>query len=183
MPEIPTTEPQSITAGETVAWTKTLPDYPATAWTLKYALQASGKELITLTAAASGAAHAITVAAATSAAYAAGVYVWTAYVEQGSTRTTVARGTVTIAASPLAALGSTHNTRMLALIQAALEGRIPNGLESTDIDGQRIDRTSVEILEALERKYQARVQAEQFAAQSAAGIKKRRTIGIRFVAP
>ncbi|MEA3211308.1 MAG: hypothetical protein QOE70_4365 [Chthoniobacter sp.] len=180
---IPTSEPSAITAGDTVQWTRSLPDYPATSNVLKYAFQASGKSLITITAAASGADHAVTITADASGNYAPGVYLWTAYVEAGSTRTTVGRGALTILPSPLAALGSTHASRMLVLIEAALEGRIPNGLESTNIDGQQIDRIAVEALERLQLKYQRRVLLEQSAASAAAGLPVRRTLGIRFVRP
>ena len=41
--EIPTREPRSFTAGETVKWSKSLTDYPASeGWTLKYFLRGTG---------------------------------------------------------------------------------------------------------------------------------------------
>ena len=183
MPAIPNTEPLSFTAGETVQWTRVLPDYPAGTWTLKYALQAPGKSLITLTAGADGTTHAITIAAATSGAWAPGVYLATAYVEQGSTLRAIGRFSVSIFASPLAALGETHAVQMLRLIEAALVGRIPRGLETTNIDGQELQRIPFTDLHALRDKYRVEVQAEATAAAAAAGIRKRRTIGIRFVRP
>ncbi len=36
MTDIPTTEPLSFHADDTVKWKKSLGDYPATSWTLKY---------------------------------------------------------------------------------------------------------------------------------------------------
>ena len=64
-----TTEPARVTAGDTIAWTKTLSDYPASAgWVLAYTLINAGAK-ITITAAASGDDHAVTVLAATSAGY------------------------------------------------------------------------------------------------------------------
>ena len=51
MATTPTTEPASITAGDTLTWQKTLADYPATVWTLKYRfINATAKVDITATA-------------------------------------------------------------------------------------------------------------------------------------
>jgi hypothetical protein len=65
----PTTEPSRVTAGDTIAWTKSLPDSPASSgWILKYRLiNAAGK--IDITATAAGNDHAVSVPAATSAAW------------------------------------------------------------------------------------------------------------------
>lgn len=92
-----TTEPSRVTAGDTIAWTKSLPDYPASSgWTLKYRLiNAAGK--LDITAAASGADHAVTVPAATSAAWPAGTYAVTAWVEKAAKRYTVSvAGTILV---------------------------------------------------------------------------------------
>lgn len=187
MPSVPTSEPTRFTAGETLAWTKQLTDYPAGTYTLKYALQAVGAALITITATASGTDHAVTVTAATTANYAPGVYTWASYAESGSgaslERYLIERGEFTILPNPLAALGSTHASRTLALIEAALEGRIPRGLETTSIDGQSLSRMPIAELHRLRDKYRREVLAEKAASQAVAGIRPRRTIGIRFVAP
>lgn len=92
MADITNTEPSSLTAGDTIAWTKTLSDYPATAsWVLKYRLiNAAAK--IDITATASGADHAVNITKATSAAWVAGWYDWQAYVEKGAERYTVGSG-------------------------------------------------------------------------------------------
>ena len=62
---IVTTEPTSITAGDSVAWTRSLSDYPASAgWSLAYTLiNAAAK--ITINASAAGDDHAVSVSAAT----------------------------------------------------------------------------------------------------------------------
>ena len=75
---------------------------------------------------------------------------------------------------------TTHAERMLALIEAALEGRIPRGLESTNIDGQQIDRIPIAQLHALRVKYRTERASEIAAANAAAGIRPRRTLSIRF---
>jgi hypothetical protein len=184
MPAVPNSEPAHITAGETITWSRALSEYPAPEWTLKYALQASGKDLITIVSAASGEAHLVTVAPAKSLGYAPGSYIATAYVEHaGGARFVVERRQITISPTPLSETDSTHASRALALIEAALEGRIPHGLENSDIDGQSLSRIPIADLHRLRDKYRVEVQAEQFAARAAAGIRTRRTIGIRFVRP
>ncbi len=181
---IPTTEPETITAGETLAWTKTVPDYPAPTYVLKYSLQLAGQaSLITITATASGAQHAIAVAASVTVLYTPGTYLWTSYAEAGLTRYPVARGNVTILPSPLSAQASTHATRTLALIEAALEGRIPRGLENTNIDGQSLERIPIADLFKLKQHYQALVLREQRLARGKLGLGVTNTIGIKFVRP
>jgi hypothetical protein len=178
---VATSEPDSVTAGETIAWIKALADYPASSFTLKYALQRAGADLISITSTASGAAHAVLVAATASLLWTPGPYVWTSFTEgAGSTRYTVERGIISVLASPLAALGSTHATRTLALIEAALEGRIPRGLESTNIDGQQLDRMPIADLEKLQVRYKFKVQGEETNARIAAGLGNRRQIFGRF---
>ena len=108
-----TTEPTRITAGDTVAWTKTLADYPASAgWVLKYRLiNAAGK--IDITGGASGDDHAISVPASTSAGWDDGTYSVQSYVEKGAERHTV--GACTIVISPnLAAQAGGLETRSSA---------------------------------------------------------------------
>src|SRR3990167_1080353 len=96
MATIPTTEPAEVRAGDTVEWTKSLGDYPASdGWTLKYAMR--GPMVIDITATASGSSYAVSVAKTVSALWIAGLYYWQAYVEKGSDRHTVGTGRITIA--------------------------------------------------------------------------------------
>lgn len=78
---VPTVEPDSFYAGDTVTWKIANEDYPASAgWTLKYTLvNADGK--ISISSTADGADHLVELSAATTAAYDAGEYAWTSYVE------------------------------------------------------------------------------------------------------
>ncbi|MES2569905.1 MAG: hypothetical protein V4710_07590, partial [Verrucomicrobiota bacterium] len=89
------TEPKSITAGDTLAWTKFLPDYPASLFVLKYALQSPGLPRVAIIATVAGEGHAVAVVAAN---YQPGVYIWIGYAEGISTGTryTIARGVLNI---------------------------------------------------------------------------------------
>lgn len=95
MPDIPTIEPEEITAGDYVQWKITDSDYPATTYTLTYALVKSGV-LIEITAAADGTDHLITLSAATTAAYAVGEYKWQSYMTSGSERYNIDSGTLEV---------------------------------------------------------------------------------------
>lgn len=105
-----TTEPTRVTAGDTIAWTKSFADYPASAgWTLKYRLiNAAAK--IDIIASASGADHAVNVSAATSAAWASGKYSWQSWVEKDAERYTQAVGEIDVNRN-LAAESAGYDTR------------------------------------------------------------------------
>ena len=66
---IPTSEPESLVAGDTVTWQKTLSDYPASdGWVLSYRLiNAAGN--IDITSSASGDDHLVSVAATATAGW------------------------------------------------------------------------------------------------------------------
>jgi hypothetical protein len=181
---IATSEPTTITAGDTLQWTKALPDYaPADGWTLHYALD-YGTTHIGITAGTSGTSHFVNVAAAITADYTPGSYVWTSYVTNtGGDRFTVERGSLTIFSNPASAASASHAERTLALIEAALEGRIPRGLEKTNIDGQELERIPIKDLEALQVRYQQKVAAEQARARIRAGLGNPRNSFARFTRP
>ena len=98
---IPTNEPRIILRGDTIKWSKSFADYPATTWSLKYALRGAGS--IDITAAASGSDFLVTLTAAITAAYVIGGYSWSSYVEQGAERYTVASDSLAVKENPTAA--------------------------------------------------------------------------------
>lgn len=134
--EIPTNEPSTLRAGDTWKWTRSLADWPATSWTLKYRAKnaAGGFEI---TASASGDDFAVTVAAATTAAYAAGDYSWIAWVEGGSSeKYTVDSGTWTVQSEYRSGLASvalddrSHARKVLDAIEAFIES---NDLQAAQV--------------------------------------------------
>jgi hypothetical protein len=70
-----TTEPTQITTRESVEWTKSISDYPATEWTLKYLFRGRGPG-VTVDATADGDDFAITLTAAMTTSMAAVRYTW-----------------------------------------------------------------------------------------------------------
>jgi hypothetical protein len=109
----------TIRVGDTLDFTTTLADYPASAgWVLTYRLipRASGTA-ITITGTASGDDHRTSATATTSATWTAGEYSWAAYVALADERYTVDTGVVTL--TPNLATATAHDNRSQA--QTALE--------------------------------------------------------------
>ncbi len=126
---IPTTEPASLRAGDTITWQITLSDYPASAWTLKYRLLNSAGS-VAFTAVASGADHLVEVAAATTAAWTAGDYDYVAWVESAGERYTIRTGRITVLPDLSAATSNDGRSSarmiyegLLAAYQAAVTSR------------------------------------------------------------
>lgn len=78
---------------------------------------------------------------------------------------------------------NTHAARTLALIEAAIEGRVPAGLSMTIINGQNITRIPLEQLCKLRNEYRAEVRAEVDAARIASGLPSRRNSFTSFRCP
>ena len=175
MPDIPTTEPQDAFAGDTWAWTRTLSDYPAPTWTLKYRFknESGGFEI---TATASGADHAVSVAAATTAAYTSGNYSWVAWVEGGSSeKYTVDQGTFTVLPDFRATAAGTaldtrsHARKTLANIEAAIEA-LNLGVKSYTINNRAMTKRDLPELIQMRDTYKAEVAREEAAEKIANGL-------------
>lgn len=179
-----TLEPSRVTAGDTVTWSKSLPDYPATsAWVLSYTLINSSSK-ITITATASGADHLVSVAAATTAGWTAGTYAWMAVVTQGAERYTVGQGNITIA--PNWAAAATYDARSsakkaLEAVNTLLESYGAKAyLQSYEIAGRKQQFASPADFMAFRSKLMAEVAREDNAARIAAGLAPRNQIAVRF---
>jgi len=172
---IPTNEPSQLRAGDTWKWRREdLADYPAGTWTLKYRFKnaAGGFEVV---ATADGIAHAVTVAASTTAAYAAGAYSWVAWVESGAEKYTVDSSEVQVlpdlrsGAATAAQDVRSHPQRVLAAIEAVLEGRASRDQEEYRIGDRMLKRTPVADLLRLRDRYRAEVASEAAGRRLVAG--------------
>jgi hypothetical protein len=182
MADIPTLEPTSVNAGDTLRWTRSLADYPAGAgWVLSYVLiNAAAK--ISITASASGNDHAVTVPAATSAGYGAGTYDWRARVTLAGEVYTVGEGRITVkAAFGTATYDARSQARKtLEAIEATLEGRASSAVAEYEIAGRRMKHIPVAELLQLRDRYRADVAREDAATAVAAGLSDRRRVFVRF---
>ena len=182
---VPTTEPEEITAGDTVQWTIDLSAYPATAWTLKYNLvssDASAKnELIESTA--DGTTHAISIPKTTTDDYTAGDYKLEKYViDIGDTvRYSLGVSSVTVNPDPSSSTDSrSHVKIVLDAIQLNIEGIASKEQQSYSIAGRSLSRYSFDELLALKDKYEALYQTELQDEKIANGGSSGRTVKVRF---
>jgi len=179
-------EPESIRAGDTLQWKRSLSDYPPATWTLVYSLLSASTK-VTITGAESGSDHLIDEDAATTAAYTAGNYDWTAHVTDGTDRHTIAHGTIEILPDLSAAAtydNRTHARIMLDAIEAVLESRATNDqidIISTSIGSRALGRDKSALMEA-HSKYKALVKAEDQAEEIRNGSGTGRMVRVRFVA-
>ncbi len=170
--DIPANEPSSLRAGDTWKWTRTLADYPAGTWTLKYRFK-NATSYVEIVAGTSGTDHSVSVAAATTAAYVAGSYTWMAWVEGGtSEKYTVDTGTLEVdpdyRASTAAYDGRSHARKMLDAIEAWLEARDP-AVAEYEIAGRRMKYIPIAELVKLRNRYGLEVRNEEAAAAIAKG--------------
>src|SRR5262249_49015217 len=153
----PTSLPSIFTCGDTLAFTiNAPPDHLASdGWTLGYSLNLPGSTStpITFNASASGDNFAVSVAPSTTDDWAAGDYIWHSFLTKSSDRYQYQSGAIQLQANPAAAFGGTHASRTLAIIEAALENRLPRGLESYSIQGQQIIKIQLNKLFELRAYY------------------------------
>lgn len=170
---VPTAEPDRLTAGDTWTWSRAFPDYPAADYTLSYAIRgASRLDWDTDWVVESGSGYVVTIPAASTADLEPGTYRWAAYVTDGSSnRYTADQGVFTVDAD-LSALeageAQTHNEKMLALVEAALEERLTGvgsggrgSVESYAVEGRQVSLIPTEQLHILLNKYRRAVMRER----------------------
>lgn len=168
---------QILIAGDTLRFLTSVPDYPATdGYTLTYRLvrrDAAGT-VITIVASASGADYDVNELPATTAGWAAGKYTWAAYAEKALERHTVDQGEIEIKADPGVVTAPydnrTHAAKVLASIEAVLEGRAAVDQQELTIAGRSLKLTPVADLIKLRQLYKNEVRAEEAAARVAAGL-------------
>jgi hypothetical protein len=148
-------EPANLHAGDSIAWSRDVPAFPAASgWALHYALNGPASYSFE---AAAAVPYRVELSASETAEWVPGLYRWVAMAINGDQRATVASGLIQVepnwqTAGP--ADMRSHATRMIALIELALEKRIPKDQQSYEIDGQQLTRIPVERLRELRLQYQ-----------------------------
>lgn len=165
-PTTPYGEPTEVVAGDSWLWTARYGDYPSSeGWTLSYTFRGVGA-LDTDTSECTVASDlwTVNVPASRTADLGAGTYRWAAYMTGSGSysgrRHQVATGVVTVIANAaLAAEGDlqTSDERILAAIEAALEGRITDDVQMTQINGRLITNIPIMELQRLRGMYERRV--------------------------
>lgn len=174
----------TIRVGDTLDFTTTLADYPASAgWVLTYRLmpRTSGTA-ITIVGSASGDDHRTTATATTSATWTAGEYSWAAYVALGDERYTVDTGVVTL--TPNLATATAHDNRSAARIaldavEAVIGNRATLDQEQYSIAGRSLQRTPMADLLRLRSALRIDVAREDAANRRKLGLDDGRRIYLR----
>lgn len=173
-------EPTEFRAGDTVSWKKTASEVPyldadgtkiypkaSDGWTLTYyAKNSSGS--ITIAASADGDDFLVTITAAASAAYTPGVYAWAAFVSRTvnevAERHQVGSGTFEVLAD-LAAAGASdtrsHARKVLAALEATIEGRADADVNDYTMNGKSISKMRPEELLTWRDYYRTEVVMEE----------------------
>lgn len=172
--------PTTITAGVTLDLTVTLTAYPADCWTLAVLLR--GATSIDLSAVADGRQHHISVDAATTAGWPAGDYWYSARVTDGAAVIEIDEGTVSIKPD-LATMadgfdGRSHIRKVLAAVEAVIEGRATLDQERYRINNRELFRTPIAELIKLRSQYRADLRQEEAAKKG--GSLLGRTVRVRF---
>lgn len=176
---IPTQEPETITRGQTVKWTKSLNDFSASdGWILTYAFApVDGGNPISWTASADGSNHLVEIAAETSLTFPTNDYFGQGYVEKDGERYIVYTGALTIGEyfGDYIGTGNAPDSRskarkILNFIDDSFEKIVKKQVVRTTIEGVSLEfRSLKELMEA--RNYWApQVAAED---QVATGGKRR----------
>ena len=162
--DIPTVEPNKHQAGTTLLFKRALPDFPADTWTLTYELRSHINAPLTITATADGSNHSVNVAFATTVDWNAGEYLMTGYVTNGTQRHQVYQAKLEITAYS-ATEGTyewrTYAVRMLALIEATIEGRVARSDVSYSINGRSFTPKSDDDLLKVRDYFRAEVNQEK----------------------
>lgn len=183
---LPETVPAKFIAGETLKWRKSLPDYPATEWTLTYQFRsanggATGQ--IDATATADGTGFVVIVPAATTAELMAGVYYFRAFVAKAGEVFAADQGQTQCEAAfydGAAFDGRSQARRILEAIDAMIEGTASINQKRYQINNRELERYELTELIALRTKYAQLIAREQQAERLKAGKGYFRTVHTRF---
>lgn len=173
--------PAKITAGESVSWSITLGDFPASdGWAVTYTLVKSDAQ-IQIVSAASGDAHLIEIPFATTAAYDAGEYHYQAHVSNAVERYQVGEGIVEIlpdfATKTSGHDGRSHVKKVLDALEAVIENRASKTQMVQEIAGVQIQHMTTDQIITLRDKYFSKYMRE---CATAGRGKTRRIIKPRF---
>lgn len=177
--------PKEITAGVTLDFAVTLTAYPAPEWSLEILLR--GPQGIDLSATADDTQHRFTVAAAVTATWPTGEYWFSLRATQGAEVHLVDDGQLTVLPD-LAQIadtydGRSHVERVLAAIEAVIEGRATIDQQSYQINNRSLARTPIADLLLLRDKYRDELRRAKMAEGGADGQKQSllgRQVKVRF---
>lgn len=180
----PNNEPSLFTAGDSIQWTKSVPDFPATAGnTLSYALINAANK-IEFDAVQSGSDYQVSLPSSTTSGYEPGEYKWQSYItDNADNRTQVGEGTIKIV--PNFADLTTYDARghvkkVLDAIEAVIEGRATKDQQEYQIANRRLWLSPIADLILLRDKYRTEYKRMLNAERIKNGLGSKNKILVRF---
>jgi hypothetical protein len=143
-------EPRVLQAGDSWGWTRSEPDYPASAgWVLTYFFAMAAEEPRPVVAVASGDAFLLEVAAE-DATWPAGTYRWTARVAKAGDVHTVGSGSLQVRPDPTAAHDRrSYEEKIVAILEPALVKCAGNLIVEYEMDGVKVKRDRASAIKEL----------------------------------
>lgn len=160
---VPSCEPTELVAGDSWQWDRTVSDFPPSAgWSLAYRFNGPAAFEVAASTSAAGDFFAVRAPAVDNATRAAGAYRVAGFVTRGGERFTVFEGVVTVRENlATAAASQTHAERTLAVLQAAIEGRLTADVEEYEIAGRSVKKIPMPELVRLRNVYAEMVRRER----------------------
>lgn len=186
--EIPTLEPTSFAAGDSLSWTRSLADYsPADGWSLAYFFRGYKLSTLDLTSTTSGSLHLVSISTDQSAALIAGKYSVEGYAVKTGQRVRIFTGKIQVTPN-FATLEQGSDTRSIARrtldnIEAVIEGRAASSILNSTVNGTQLQRMTPEQLLKLRDRYKQIVQSEDGAEAAKQGKSNSHSIFTRFIVP
>lgn len=186
----PSTEPVRFVAGDLVMWRRTddlTVQYLGGTHTLTYAFRpaAGGSTVITIEADDEGDEWHAQLTAAHTAVMSVGRWYWSAYITRNSdnARVQIDDGQVTVDANRVVDPSDTrsHARKVLDSIEAAIEGRAGDTVQSYTIGGRQINKMSADELIKWRNYYLVQVEQENDAERLKNGLPAQNTIRARFI--
>lgn len=165
-----------LIVGDSLSVLDTYADYPASVgWVLKYRFvpRISGTA-IQLTAVAEVDSYRITASSTTTASWIAGNYAWSKWVEKGTERQTLESGEIVFLPDPAQmAVGTDtrgHVEKVLANIEAMLEGKATKDVQEYTIADRQLKHYSIPELLVWRDRYKAQLANEKASAAGSKGL-------------
>lgn len=182
---IPLNEPASFTAGDTVKWRISVPDYlPADGWAMTYAFVQSAHQRTATGSNNGDGTHLITISAANSALFNTGIYFYQAYVTLSGERFKVREGRLEVkpnfAASSSGVDARSHVKTVLDALEATLANKASRDQLSYTINGTSIEKLAPSEIIKWHNHYSTMYRQELAAERVASGEAQGNIIRVRF---
>ncbi len=175
--------PQKINAGDTLIFTDTLTDYPASLWTMQFSLVTGATPPTITTATADGDNFQVEISAADTAKLASGKYLYAEVVTEIATsrKYTARTGEIQVLPSLLAAQQPTAAQTLLAACDTAFLKLAGTTDAEVNFNGQMFRKRDIAALQKIRTQLQAEVSREQQKADSLRGRVQSGRIETEFV--